>query len=244
MGQTKVWSSYAENNLMVLVDTNLNMSQQCTLVAKVKSILDIRSVARVILALYSALLGYIWSALSSGGLPGRRETQTYWRESSKGPLSWLNDWSIRHTKRGWENWDCSAVRTLKGILSIWISIWREGAEKAEPGSFHWCPVTRWEATGTNWNTGGSLRTWGNFFLWGWLSPGTGCPKRFRVSLLGDTQNPSGHGPGQLTLGVPLWAEGLDKVTYRGPFQPTILWFCDMGGIVWFAEAILSSATVS
>lgn len=47
-------------------------------------------------------------------------------------------------------------------------------------------------------------------------------KGFGVSLPGDNQNPSGHGPEQLTLGVPPRAEGLDKVTYRGPFQPTIL----------------------
>lgn len=59
-----------------MVDTKVNISQQCAPVAKAKSILDIRSVARVIHALYSALLVYIWSALPSGGLPSRRETWT------------------------------------------------------------------------------------------------------------------------------------------------------------------------
>jgi len=31
----------------------------------------------------------------------------------------------------------------------------------EPSSFQWCPVTRPEAMGTNWNTEGSIRKSGN-----------------------------------------------------------------------------------
>ena len=37
-----------------------------------------------------------------------------------------------------------------------------------------------------------------------------------VSHLGDTQKPSGHGPGQPALGGPAWAGGLDLMTSRGP----------------------------
>ena len=39
-----------------------------------------------------------------------------------------------------------------------------------------------------------------------------------VCILGDTQRPSGHGPGQLGLGGPTWAGGSDKMTSTGPCQ--------------------------
>ena len=45
-----------------------------------------------------------------------------------------------------------------------------------------------------------------------------------ISTHGDIQKPSGHGPGQLAQGGPAWAEGLDQMTSRGPFQPQP--FCD------------------
>lgn len=32
-------------------------------------------------------------------------------------------------------------RQLRGVLLMYISIWREGAKMMEPGSFWWCPVT-------------------------------------------------------------------------------------------------------
>ena len=41
----------------------------------------------------------------------------------------------------------------------------------------------------------------------------------RVSIHGDIQKPSGHGPGQLPQGVSAWAAGLDQITSRGVFQP-------------------------
>jgi len=40
---------------------------------------------------------------------------------------------------------------------------REGAKSTELGSSQWCPVTGLETTGTNCNTGGSIRTSGNTF---------------------------------------------------------------------------------
>ena len=45
-----------------------------------------------------------------------------------------------------------------------------------------------------------------------------------VSIVGDTQNSSGHGLGHPALGGSIWAGGLDQMTSRGPFQPQP--FCD------------------
>jgi len=40
-----------------------------------------------------------------------------------------------------------------------------------------------------------------------------------VSILGEVQKPSGHGHEQLDLSSPAWAEELDQISSRGPFQP-------------------------
>lgn len=53
--------------------------------------------------------------------------------------------------------------------------------------------------GTNWNRRG-------FF---WTSGSTQRGGGF--SFLGNTQKTPGHGPGQLALGVPAWAGGLDRM---------------------------------
>ena len=47
------------------------------------------------------------------------------------------------------------------------------------------------------------------------------PREVVVSLLGGLQKPSGR---VLAVGDPAWAGGLDKLTFRGPFQPQS--FCD------------------
>lgn len=44
-----------------------------------------------------------------------------------------------------------------------------------------------------------------FYSWVWPSSSKGCPGGCGVSILGGTQKPSGHGRGQLGLGVPVWA---------------------------------------
>lgn len=38
-----------------------------------------------------------------------------------------------------------------------------------------------------------------------------------ISILGDIQMPSGYGPGQLAVGGPARAGGLNQMTSRGPF---------------------------
>lgn len=50
-------------------------------------------------------------------------------------------------------------RMLKGLLSMCINTWREGAKGMRPGS--WCPVTGKEAVGTNKSTKGEIWTPGS-----------------------------------------------------------------------------------
>lgn len=76
LGVKKLESGFAERDLGVLMDTKLNMNQECAFAAEVaNSSLGCisRSVAsrlrQVILPLYSALVGHIWSAGFSSGLP-------------------------------------------------------------------------------------------------------------------------------------------------------------------------------
>jgi len=40
-------------------------------------------------------------------------------------------------------------RSLRGVLSVCMNTWREGAKKTEPGSSHWYPVMGPEAMGTH-----------------------------------------------------------------------------------------------
>jgi len=40
-----------------------------------------------------------------------------------------------------------------------------------------------------------------------------------ISTLGDTQNPTGHGPGQLVVGDPAWSRGVGLDDLRGAFPP-------------------------
>jgi len=67
--------------------------------------------------------------------------------------------------------------------------------------------------------GFSFWTLGNFFfLWRWLHTATDCSRSCGVSILGDIQKLSGHGPGQLALDGSVWAGVLDQMTSRGPLH--------------------------
>ena len=51
-----------------------------------------------------------------------------------------------------------------------------------------------------------------------------------VSILEDIQKPSADGPGQLALGGPAWAAGLDQMASRGPFPASAApWFYELQG---------------
>jgi len=74
-------SIFAEKDLSILADTELTMSQQCTLVAKKTKSLGgciKQSIARrlrnMILPLFSALVAHVWSFRCSSGLLSTRNT--------------------------------------------------------------------------------------------------------------------------------------------------------------------------
>jgi len=97
------------------------------------------------------------------------------------------------------------IRRLRGILSIHINTWKEGAKMIGQDSLQWCPVTGQKIMGTNWNTGGSLWIWGNTsFTEGDQALAQVANGGCGVSIFGNIQKPSIHGPGQLALGGPVW----------------------------------------
>lgn len=106
-----------------------------------------------------------------------------------------------------------------------INTWKRYKEKGSSLFTLVYSGTSWQETmSTNWNTGGSVWTLGSVFYFrgGWAlaqAAQRGCG----VSVFRDNQKLSGHSSGQLALGVPAWAEGLDKMTFRATFQPQL--FC-------------------
>lgn len=124
-------------------------------------------------------------------------------------LSKTRDWSILLIQKGWESWECSAWRRLREISPMCVNTLREATWRMEPGPLPWCPVTGVcpEAVCTHSYTDGALRTVGN--------TGRSSPGNWELSLLRDTQNPSGHTFGQVGLGCPAWTE---RWSLGGSFQ--------------------------
>lgn len=100
--------------------------------------------------------------------------------------------------------------------------WTEGNSTKLLTAAHRFPYSlRPEVMGTHWNTGGTSSEHHEALVYceddRALAQDVqgGCV----VSILGDTQNTSGHDPGQLALGSHAWAGELDQMTFRSPFQP-------------------------
>ena len=103
-------------------------------------------------------------------------------------------------------------------------------EREGPSSFQWCPVTGQGATGTNWGRGSSSWTRGRTSsLWGWRSPGPGCPGRLWSLLLWRYSRPTWTRSCAACSGWPCFGRraGLGDPQRSLP-TPTILWFCDHG----------------
>ena len=127
--------------------------------------------------------------------------------------------SSSHQMAGWD-WALPALAA--GHLTCM------GVSRMEPKSFEWCPETGQEATGTNLSRGISSWTWGRISsLWGWWSPGTGCPGRLWSLLLWRYSRPAWMRSCAACCRWPCfgWRVGLDDPQRSLP-TPTILWFYD------------------
>ena len=101
------------------------------------------------------------------------------------------------------------------------NISRVSVRRMGPDSFQWCPVTGQGSMGTNW-------TWGRTSsLWGWRSPGPGCPGRLWSLLLWRYSNPAWTLSCAACSGWPCFGRGfwLDDPQRSLPTL-NILWFCD------------------
>lgn len=122
------------------------------------------------------------------------------------------DWSVLHT-RDWKHYDCLAWRRdQSGRVSMCISIWLEDVE-SELDSSQWYPVK-------GWGNGHKLKYWKLFkqkaftlrVMKHWNRLLRGC----KVSILGDIQNQTGHGPYQPALSDSPLCRGLTKESPEVP----------------------------
>ena len=81
--------------------------------------------------------------------------------------------------------------------------------------------------GTNWSRGSSVWAWGRTSLWGWRSPGLGCPGRLWIFLLWRYSRPAWTRSCATCCRWPCFGRrvGLDDPQRSLP-TPNILWFCE------------------
>ena len=170
--------------------------------------------------------GHNWRAAFTSGLPSTTEEKL--QQKAMKMIKELEHLSceIRWRELGLlslEKW------RLRGISSMCTNTCREGAKRTVPGSLQWCPVTGPEATGTNWNTRGSLWTSGNtFHCDGDQTPAQVSQGGYRVSILVDVQKPFGHDTGQAVVSGPVYVSGVEADDLQRSLPASvILLFCDM-----------------
>lgn len=99
---------------------------------------------------------------ASGGL-STKERWTQWRvqqrlTTTKGPEASLLEGKAERDGTVQPRWE-----GLGQIPTIHTGVWRQGVRQTEPDSFQWWPVPREKVTGTDWNMGGSIWTYGREF---------------------------------------------------------------------------------
>lgn len=109
--------------LSILLDTELIISQQCALAAKMTN-----SIRGCIMKNISSRLRKLFLTLCSAlgpvmGYQVRGKIWTYWSKCSEGLWKWW-DWSICHIRRSSKHWDCLVSRRmgLIWILPTWLEV--------------------------------------------------------------------------------------------------------------------------
>jgi len=163
-------SSLAEKGLGVLVDTKLNISQQSALVRKdantspscIRQSIPSR-LKEVILPFYAALVRpQLKYCVHSWALQYKREKELMERDQAMKTIKGLQHLSCEERLRQMGLFSPEKRRLGTGgrTLPIPINTWMENENRRETASFQWCPVTKQEAMGTNWNVGASTWTSG------------------------------------------------------------------------------------
>lgn len=150
-------------------------------------------------------------------LTSKRKRWTCWSGSSNGPWRWSKDQCLFHAKRAWESWHCSLWKREGWGDLISVQKYLTGRSKEEAklfsvvcsdrtrGNVHRLKYRKFCLNARkNFLALRVVKHWHSFLI---------------VSIHEDIQNATGQNPGQAAVADPAWAERLDKVTFRGTFQP-------------------------
>lgn len=127
----------------MLVDNKLGMSQHCTLAAK-KAISFLacvrKSIASSSIPLCSALMRYIWSAVSTAGLPRTSRMWTRWSSCRKVKLFYCEgDWTRNKLSREVWNLHPGDIQNLTGhcprqpasVVRLWAGGWTTSGQSRD-----------------------------------------------------------------------------------------------------------------
>lgn len=174
--------------------------------------------------LCSALVRQVWSAVPNTGLPSTRDMDLLGQVLQRptkvikglGHLSYVESDKAGPVRPGEEEAERNHVSAYKHLM--------RGVKTVEQESSQWCPVYRWETTGTNLK-GISFKQekkrifFFAFLQWRWSNTGTSYPESPSLEIL-KTQLTS---PGQPVVGDLALSTGLGLIS-GAAFLPQL--FCD------------------
>ena len=165
-GSCSTFSTLREYCLLLLIE-NFKENSLCLVISMDSS-----------LSIFHSLF-FIYPGFSCSRMMGN-----VWREFSRGPPRWWGTWRISCMRKGWETWDCSAWRRLRGhLINTYIHLKVRVCVGESHGARFFSVVP-------------SKRTRGNghklehrkFHMnmrenWRWQSTKTSCPEKFWSSVL-------------------------------------------------------------